>query len=396
MTLADESILDYFGDIDQPQSLYCGECESLMHLGFVHFRERITGIQFDIQGIPALLCNCGNREWPDLSKFAIVELHRQAIEEEADLVTSNRSKPNKTYEFAKVAFDYDSDDYDNIPGLKRPWNEGFLTPVFFRRDALLKFEHHPNYEVKFASATYGTIYSLDPGFYISFGINENGLLVMWLGDIAKLPEAEQFYLRSENVPSDHHIGSEFYEGQIEVKFTEEAPENKLFRLRSDVNEASRSSLGFPIFQVSSEILASASLVRNPVFDTKTGRAQVAQALNDVYVESLETGLLKTYLKAQDVNVSDMKGIKLLEQLITNLGYSDDLRGLMKPFYLVYDLRVAQSHLMSAESRDKKVRSVSDRLGLHEEATFSDVYEMLRDTLSESMEIIDVTLKDPSS
>ncbi|MEP3300276.1 MAG: hypothetical protein ABJO27_27960 [Pseudoruegeria sp.] len=95
-----------------------------------------------------------------------------------------------------------------------------MTPVFFKRDALLKFEHHPNYEVKFASATYGTIYSTEPGFYISFGINENSLLVMWLGDIAKLPETEQYYLRSENVASDHHIGSEFYEGQIEVKFTE--------------------------------------------------------------------------------------------------------------------------------------------------------------------------------
>ncbi|KAB6714540.1 hypothetical protein [Roseobacter sp. TSBP12] len=256
----------------------------------------------------------------------------------------------------------------------------------------MKFEHHPNYEVKFASATYGTIYSSEPAFYISFGINENGLLLMWLGDIAKLPETEQYYLRSENVPSDHHIGSEFYEGQIEVKFTEEAPENRLFRLRSELNEASRSSLGFPIFQVSSEVLDSAILVRDPIFDTKTSRAQVAQALNDVYVESLEVSQFKKHLEAQDVDVSNIKGIKLLEQLMITLGYSDDLRELMKPFYLIYDLRVSQSHLMPTNSRREKVNSVSARLGMDDKAKFSEIYEKLREALYETLTVMEATLK----
>jgi hypothetical protein len=56
-----------------------------------------------------------------------------------------------------------------------------------------------------ASTTYGTIYAS----IIAFGINKHGKLVMWLGDIAKLPESEQYYLRSENVASDHCKGSEF-------------------------------------------------------------------------------------------------------------------------------------------------------------------------------------------
>ncbi len=239
-------------------------------------------------------------------------------------------------------------------------------------------------------------YSSEPSFYISFGINENGLFVMWLGDIAKLPETEQYYLRSENVPSDHHIGSEFYEGQIEAKFTEEAPENKLFRLRSELNEASRSSLGFPIFQVSSEILDSAILVRDPIFDTKTSRAQVAQALNDVYVESLEAGQLKKHVKAQDVDVSNIKGIKLLEQLMITLGYSDDLRELMKSFYLIYDLLVSQSHLMTTNARREKVNSVAARLGMDDKATFADIYEKIRDALCETLIKMEATLKGPSS
>lgn len=194
------------------------------------------------------------------------------------------------------------------------------------------------------------------------------------------------------MPSDHHIGSEFYEGQIEVKFTEEAPENRLFRLRSELNEASRSSLGFPIFQVSSEILDSAILVRDPIFDTKTSRAQVAQALNDVYVESLEASQLKNHLKAQGVDVSSIKGIKLLEQLMITLGYSVALRDLMKPFYLIYDLRVSQSHLMTTNSRREKVNSVSARLGMDDKVTFSEIYEELREALNETLTVMEATLK----
>lgn len=47
----------------------------------------------------------------------------------------------------KVAFLYDRDDYYFIPGLIRPWNKGFLTPLFFNLEVLLKYLHHPHYNV---------------------------------------------------------------------------------------------------------------------------------------------------------------------------------------------------------------------------------------------------------
>ncbi|MEP3300277.1 MAG: hypothetical protein ABJO27_27965 [Pseudoruegeria sp.] len=137
---------------------------------------------------------------------------------------------------------------------------------------------------------------------------------------------------------------------------------------------------------------SAILVRDPIFDTKTSRAQVAQALNDVYVESLEASQLKKHLKAQDVDVSNIKGIKLLEQLMITLGYSNDLREFMKPFYLIYDLRVSQSHLMTTNSRREKVNSVSARLGMDDTATLSDIYEKLRESLDGALTVMEATLK----
>ncbi len=91
--------------------------------------------------------------------------------------------------------------------------------VFFKREVLLKYDSSPTYRLSFASTTYGEIRRGDD-FSMPFGINKNGKVIMWLGDIARLPDAEQYYLRSENIESDHSIGSEFYDGQIECIFTD--------------------------------------------------------------------------------------------------------------------------------------------------------------------------------
>ena len=190
------------------QRLYCGLCKKPLRLIYKDFDEDVSGIRVRIAGLPYLHCDeCPADYLPDNSRFAIVHLHEGAMRAGHKGVPSTRRKPNKKYEFTKVDFDYDSDDYDYLPGLTRPWDIGFLTPVFFYRTVLHKYDSLPGYSVRFASATYGSIDA--PDWDISFGINKSGKVIMWLGDIAKLPLNEQHYLRSENVPSDHDIGSEF-------------------------------------------------------------------------------------------------------------------------------------------------------------------------------------------
>ena len=49
---------------------------------------------------------------------------------------------------------------------------------------------------------------------------------MWLGDIVELNAEEQFYLHSENITSDHCIGSEFYEAQIENVWAKASAERR--------------------------------------------------------------------------------------------------------------------------------------------------------------------------
>jgi hypothetical protein len=201
------------------QRLYCDGCNDHLDLIYKKFSEHVSGVRVEIMDLPYLHCpRCDRSVLPENSRFAIIRLWEQAKEQASPGVRSQRKKPMQNFGFTSIPFKYDSDDYYYIPGLERPHDVGFLTPVFFNKEVLLKYDASPNYEVKFASTTYGTIHG--EGFYISFGINRNGKVFMWLGDIARLSEAEQYYLISENVPSDHSIGSEFYDGQIECVFTE--------------------------------------------------------------------------------------------------------------------------------------------------------------------------------
>jgi hypothetical protein len=204
--------------------------------------------------LPQLRCDVCNRSYlPDRTRFAIIRTFEDALKRGSTGVTVNRKKIEEDFGFTKIKFLYDPDDYYYIPGLVRDWDKGFLTPVFFNRRVLIKFDHSEDYELKFASRTYGTIYTDQE--YISFGINSNNKVVLWLGDIAKLPESEQFYLRSENVESDHNIGSEFYDGQIECKFTDATPEDDLVSARSAFLDAASKCFGLSISHLNEETLS---------------------------------------------------------------------------------------------------------------------------------------------
>ncbi len=121
---------------------------------------------------------------------------------------------------------------------------------------------------------------------------------MWLGDIAKLPASEQYYLRSENVESDHSIGSEFYEGKIECIFTEPTEENRLFALRSQFVEACFKRFGDKVAHLDEEVIALALGFNAPLVDTLKERRHVADTLNRIYVESLDNfSLGKLFKKA---------------------------------------------------------------------------------------------------
>ena len=367
------------------QHLYCDACGGYLDLTFRPFDENVSGVHIRIDGLPYLSCEkCDAHYLPDDSRFAIIYLHEQATKKKSGVVNVTRNKTNVDYEFTNVSFIYDSDDYKYIPGLKRPFDEGFLTPVYFNREVLLKYDASPIYRLSFASTTYGEIRQGDD-FSIPFGVNKNGNVIMWLGDIARLPEAEQYYLRSENIEPDHSIGSEFYDGQIEAKFTEHSKEDALFQKRSVFLEECFKRFGVKAAHLDKEVYDLAISFNAPIVDAEKERRHVADTLNKIHVESFDNNALGQILKNFSVDPKKLGSIKRLQLAMEQIANPDNVSNIISPFYVLYDLRVAYSHLGSEEGNEEKLRSVRERLGVSPDAGLLEIYNVLIEQLGNSYE-----------
>jgi hypothetical protein len=367
----------------RPQRIFCSKCNEHTELAYINFDELVTGVAVTIPDLPILRCpKCFNEQLPDKSRFAIVELHRQAVERSLSRVAAERKKRSDVFDFTDVPFDYDPDDYYYIPGLLRLVDEGFLQPVFFRRTVLLKYDTAPDYRLKFASTTYGEIATNEDS--IAFGINRHGNVVMWLGDIAKLPKNEQYYLRSENIASDHALGSEFYDGQIECIFTPRTKEEELFRLRSNFLDKSHTRFGYSIGHLEAEALDLVLSFNPPVIDTAKERRHVADTLNKVYLESLDNSALERIIKSLGVKPLGSGSLKRLQTILQAIAPTKNVASLLLPLYVLYDFRVEYSHLVPSPSL---LPSVTARLGLPTDASLQDIYAKLIEGLTATFESV---------
>jgi hypothetical protein len=386
-------ISDIYPPKGHVQTLSCDHCEGSLDLVFADFHEEVSGVDIAITGLPYLQCaNCGKKYLPDSSRFAIIKLHEEAVTRSSPAVRVNRRPSDERFGFTNIDFIYSADDYRYIPGLERPWNRGFLTPVFFNKAVLLKYDALPDYEVKFASTTYGTIYGKD--FHISFGINKNGKVIMWLGDLAELPESEQYYLRSENVSSDHSIASEFYDGQIDVKFTERAAEDELFRLRSEFIATMSSRLGIKIAHLDDQVIEASVGFNPPLLDTPKERRHVADILNKIYVESWDNAALGKVIANQGGDPKSLGTLKRLQMVLEALAPAADIPSLMSPLFVLYDFRVAASHLTSEETATKTMKKVTDRLAISAGSDLPTIYARLIEELLKSFKVLTAHFTEP--
>ena len=211
--------------------------------------------------------------------------------------------------------------------------------------------------------------------------------VIWLGDIAKLPESEQYYLRSENRDSDHSIGSEFYDGEIECIFTEPNRENRLFAERSDFVEACFLRFGAKIAHLDSEVMDLSIGFNSPVVDTEKERRHIADSLNKIYVESLHRDALGKILAALGGDAKDLGSLKRLQKIIEYFAPAEVAASLISPFFVLYDLRVAYSHLTSAASAADIMAKVLERLALPNGSGLQPIYDALVERLGRTRFVI---------
>lgn len=318
---------------------------------------------------------CKYSTLPDHSRFAIIRMHEIATNKGVTEVSRTRRKPETRFGLTNVEFLYDSDDYEYIPGLERPNDTGFLTPVFFKKEALVKYQSRPEYAVRFGSRTYGEIIK-GTEYSIAFGINRNHRLIMWLGDIAGLPEDEQHYLRSENIHSDHDIGSEFYDGQIEVQFTEPPPEDLLIAARKEFLDHVQQKFGSKLDHLSVEIIESIRGLTPPVVETEDELGRVIRLLNQIVVESINNGVLGTFLSRRSGEPVSPGSLKRLQKLFEIEYPNADIHSILSPFFVLYDLRVLASHLIPQAKKEEEWNYACERLGIPKTATRIELYNEL--------------------
>lgn len=261
----------------------------------------------------------------------------------------------------------------------------FSCSCFFDIAVLNKYSQHPKYELELFSETYGTIRNDSESWGIQFGINKAKKVILWLGDISKLPETEIHYLRSENIESDHDIHSEFYDAQITIIPSAISKLGALVEKRNTLIEQVKKEYDFSLYILDGEISETLKNLEKPVFWEEKHISPVIESLNRIFVESLNSSQIKTELLKIDSN-SDIKskgGLKVFQMWLESFVNEDEAKKIMCPFFVLYDFRVISSHLFSKEKRTKILSSIKSRLELESKDDFEVIYESLLSALSES-------------
>jgi hypothetical protein len=276
-------------------------------------------------------------------------------------------------------FNYDVEDTERIPGLRRPWDRGvpFLTPVFFKREVLVHYFYTSGYNCQLCSETYGTVAGKD--FDLAFGINPNGNIVAWLGDLENLPEREKHRFVAENIPSDGDIKSEFYDGQIGCMFTEPIIEITVLNNKYKANRTFHNKYGKFLYRSSEPdvgtLINRCSRYKRIMFNSEDDFKRFISEWSEALVEDLDqTSLKKAIRNGGTEPPAEFGSIKLLEFLLVNL--LGDPNNTIAPLFYLYDLRIWSDH----SGGDSKFQDVCNALGVSPAISYHDLYREVMKSL----------------
>lgn len=271
-----------------------------------------------------------------------------------------------------IAFDFDS---------KEGLGDGFLTPVYFDNEVLVKHFYSKTIAVEFASETYGTIHWTDR--YMSFGINSKGAVIAWLGDLKELPVAEQHHWREYNISPQNDMRSEFFDAQINAQFTEHPIGIQVINALEEWNIASARKNGIELYKLKSfkDRIEAVRRYRRIIIKSEDDFIRFVSELNEIINENVDNDQIRKFLKSKNVAPKDgSKGNKLLE--MTYRDVLGDTKNLIAPFFWLYDLRLWADHDMG----DDKLKDIAAKLGIADlkdfKAIFTQLLEHLRDSLAE--------------
>lgn len=373
---------DFISDCMRLTTHECRACGNLVELVFEPYCIKIEGKYIEIDRFPKVKCiTCGATRLTEKSKKVVLYLHDELIKRKQETVISTHRHLGIKYDFCeKIEFHYDYEDYQNIPGLTALTGDGFLTPVFFNKNSLIYFMHHPEYELSLFSESYGTLRYMDH-FEIPFGINSNGKVVMWLGDLDKLNQETLDYLKIHNIESDHTlINSEFYLGQMCSIFSEPIIERQIINLRNKLYDNLKIRNELNLNHLDEEVIAVLDDIRKPIVYSPLEIKPVISALHKILIESVSLENFKSFyrntIEPMDKDYIKWGSIKYYEFLLLFLSgknkVDDEVKRLIAPLYLLNDLRILYFHLLPTEKQESLKQNIVTTLELE---AFQDTEQM---------------------
>lgn len=334
----------------------CEKCKSLNEMDEYETKFIIGIYEIIFDKIPLLKCtSCGEINVPPFTIGMVNYVYSEMVNRCIYNHSVKSSNYHEKYDYCKkISLVYSHHDYECIPGLKSSSEDGFLVPVYFNRKILSILMHLPEYQVDWFSEGYGCISKNDEWHHIVFGINSNGKVVMWLGDLDCLDEETQRYFEINNVDSDHKlIDSDFYRAQMLSLWSQPKRDRFVFTNRNKFYDNVMKKYSINLYHLKKECDEKRKTFNSPVLYSDSEMKNSIEILHQYCIEGISIKeLKKLYFQLdstktpQDVN--DLKSIKLL-QLVFELQYSAlDTSSFLSPLYLLNDLRIIFCHLLSDE------------------------------------------------
>lgn len=381
---------DFYNDLEHYNLDMCHKCRGIMEISMEHIIVNIADRFMDIEEIPMLKCKiCGELYYTYYAQIILSGLYEELKIRGNKGVNCTPINYQKRYDYANEKnFIYDYRDYESIPGLMfddEHSKEGFLTPVYFDRKALLYFMADPDYEVDIFSESYGHFGKKDPeGIYryewaVPFGFNTNGKLVFWLGDIDTMDDMTQSILRNFNVESDHLlIDSEFYRAQMLCVPSEPIKEKQIVINKKSFIKNIQKKYGIDISHLENECLTQEDNIKRPIVFNENNISGVINALDKILVEGFNVSGLKSLYEilydsdSREKGYTKWQSIRLIKETLKKLGEElfeeNEVKKIIAPLYILHDYRIYFDHLLSENEQEKLKTHIAETLGVEK---FSD-------------------------
>lgn len=191
---------------------------------------------------------------------------------------------------------------------------GFLTPIFFKREVLKKYYDNPDrYTVEDA-------YVKRDGFWSLRVLNNHQQhVVVWLGDLSKIPYKEQSHWKSFNItPSDRKISHTDYVRNINGEFADPEHPELYFKYKFNQFQSKwKEKFGWNLFKPLSS--ADQHHMKSLHVPTGTGQKEFDEqvgSLTKILIDSLNERMLS---KNIEVKKDNPKSIDKLEGFLAHTG-----------------------------------------------------------------------------